>query len=177
MIVLKANKSLQNVRQSVVSIGNFDGMHKGHQALITAVAKQARAKKATSVIITFGPHTKAILHPDKPLHLLTTCAEKELLLRETGIDILACLPFTRELAAMEPQQFIEKVLIKRFKAIGWIMGDNHVFGRNKQGSKEFLHQYTSKKHFTIFPVALRSSSSILTSRGSLMTKTFPTNFS
>jgi len=154
MIVVHPHQPLPHVRRSVVSVGNFDGVHAGHSALVETVVKRARRKKAASIIITFEPHTRAVLNPSVPLHILTTSAEKEILLRRLRPDILVFMPFSASVASLSPEEFINAVLIKRFKAMEWVMGENHAFGRAARGTKDFLLQDKGKKHINVFPVAL-----------------------
>jgi riboflavin kinase/FMN adenylyltransferase len=156
MIIVHADESLPAYDHSVISVGNFDGVHLGHKALIDAVVNRAREKKAASVILTFEPHTRAVLNAGSPLHLLATCPEKEILMRDLGIDVLACLPFTRTMASMLPVKFVDTVLSGRFKAIEWVMGENHAFGRNREGTKDFLRSDMGRKHISMFTVALSS---------------------
>jgi riboflavin kinase/FMN adenylyltransferase len=156
MIRINGNQSLPAFESSVVSVGNFDGVHSGHQTLVSALVKRAIERKATSIVITFEPHPKEVLHPKSPLHLLTTCNEKELLLKDCGVDIMACLEFNREIASMAPSDFVEDVLVKRFGAVEWVMGENHTFGSGRQGTKEFLREYPGRKHINTFAVPLNS---------------------
>jgi len=163
MIIFKNSKPLESIERSVVSTGNFDGVHKGHQQLVQTVIERARKLDAASVIITFEPHTRAVLHPDIEQPLLATCAEKEILLGSLGIDALVCLPFTQQMAAMAPEEFIDSILTSQFKAIEWVMGENHSFGRNREGSKKFLHNSKSKKHINVFAIRLSSQQSAVIS--------------
>jgi riboflavin kinase/FMN adenylyltransferase len=156
MIIVHNNEQMPNYRHSVVSVGNFDGIHRGHRALISALATRARENNATSIVLTFEPHTKTVLNPGAQHHLLATCHEKEILLRDLGVDIMACLRFNSHLAAMTPADFVDNVLVGRFKAIEWVMGDNHAFGYKREGSKDFLRKDTGRKHISIFAVALNS---------------------
>jgi riboflavin kinase / FMN adenylyltransferase len=154
MIVVRSNEPLPPIKRSVVSVGNFDGVHEGHRVLIETVVHRARELKATAVIVTFEPHTKAVINPSAPLHMLTTCAEKEILIRPLGPEFLICLPFTRELSALSPDKFLQSVLVEKYKAIEWVMGENHAFGKNREGSQDFLRRQQGIKHFNTFAVAL-----------------------
>jgi riboflavin kinase/FMN adenylyltransferase len=156
MIVIRPGQTGRHIDKSVISVGNFDGVHAGHRELIETVRKRARLQGASSVIITFEPHTRAVLHPGAAQAVLTTFAEKEILIRELGIDALVCLPFTKELAVTPAARFVDDVLVGRYGAVEWVMGENHTFGRDREGTKNFLHANKSTKHITVFAVTLRS---------------------
>jgi riboflavin kinase / FMN adenylyltransferase len=136
------------IQGSVVSVGNFDGVHKGHDVLIKEVVDRAKAHDLSSVIITFEPHTRLVLHPDAAQRVLSTLEEKAVLLEPYGIDYLACIPFDRRFASLSADEFIETILIRTFKTRQWIMGEGHRFGKNHQGNKNYSHYSQGKNHIT-----------------------------
>jgi riboflavin kinase/FMN adenylyltransferase len=111
---------------------------------------------AAAIIVTFEPHTRAFLHPGQKQQILTTFDEKALILHNFNIDYLIRLPFDRQLAEMDPQVFIQKIIIDRYKGVEWVMGENHLFGKNKKGSYNFLHTSPVKNHFNVFEVSLHA---------------------
>lgn len=163
MKVIRSDKPLLDVKKSVLSIGNFDGIHNGHKFLIKKVCERARAQNADSVIITFEPHTKAFIYPDQTPPRLTTFDEKALLLRDFDIDYLICMPFDKHLAAMPPEEFINTVLVDRFKAVEWVMGENHTFGKGKKGNYNLLHESNDKYHISVFTISLHTEDAMVAS--------------
>lgn len=113
---------------SVVTIGNFDGVHRGHRAVIAQVIERARALQARSVVVTFDPHPVRLLHPEVPLRLITPLDEKLALLAETGIDAVLVLPFTHALSRLTPREFAQKILSGTLGAVEVQEGENFRFG-------------------------------------------------
>ena len=153
LINLSKNHSLP-VKASVITLGNFDGVHRGHCALIKEVVKRARKAHMSSVVITFEPHTRAVLSPAKQQPVLSTLEEKAILLTPYGVDFLACIPFDNKFAALSAEEFVENVLKKEFHAKQWVMGEGHTFGKNHAGNKNFSHN--SKGKNDIYIVAVKS---------------------
>src|SRR6185437_2555138 len=106
-----------NYGPSVVTIGNFDGVHRGHQTVIADVIERARALNARSVAVTFDPHPLRVLRPQIPLRLITPLNERLVLLSETGLDAVLVLPFTRELSRQTAQEFARNVLHDALHAV------------------------------------------------------------
>src|SRR3984957_7330765 len=101
---------------SLVSVGNFDGVHRAHAHVLSEIVQRARSSGAKAVAVTFEPHPSRILRPDSGLKLLTPGPEKLRLLDATGIDAVLALPFGRDLSLMTPRQFAERVLKKKLHA-------------------------------------------------------------
>src|SRR5215467_14653341 len=101
---------------TLVSVGNFDGVHRAHRAVLGELVSRAKARHAKSVAVTFEPHPTRILRPESNLKLLTPTPEKLRLLAETGIDAVLLLPFGRDLSLMTPRQFAEDILKNRLHA-------------------------------------------------------------
>src|SRR5665213_4007196 len=99
-----------NYGPSVDTIGNFDGVHRGHRAVIAEVIARARALHAHSIAVTFDPHPVSVLRPDVRLRLITQLDRKQELLAETGIDAVLVLPFTHELSRLTAEEFTRKIL-------------------------------------------------------------------
>jgi riboflavin kinase/FMN adenylyltransferase len=153
LINITKNHSLP-IKASVVTLGNFDGVHRGHCALIKEVVKRAKKAHASSVVISFEPHTRAVLTPGKKQPFLSTLEEKAILLRPYGVDFLACIPFDKKFANVSAEEFVENVLKKEFHAKEWVMGEGHTFGKNHAGNKNFSHN--SKGKNDIYIVAVKS---------------------
>lgn len=115
----------------VATIGFFDGVHMGHRFLIRQVTDEARRRGLASTLVTFAEHPALVLHPERPLRLLTTAAEKAEMLGETGADHIVFLPFTRELAALSARDFMRRVLVEQLGVRVLVVGYDHRFGHNR----------------------------------------------
>lgn len=118
----------QSFVSSVVTIGNFDGVHRGHQAVIADVIERAQALHARSVAITFDPHPVRVLHPEAQLRLITPLKEKLALMEQTGIDAMLVLPFTHELSRLTAREFAQRVLCDALKTVEVQEGESFRFG-------------------------------------------------
>ncbi len=123
----------------VVAIGNFDGVHDGHKALLAVARKAASLRRLPLWVLTFDPHPRTILAPDKPLNLLMTTAEKIEALRDAGVDEVAVVGFTPTLAAWTPERFIHDVLVAGLRARVVVVGENFRFGHAAAGDVALLH--------------------------------------
>lgn len=123
----------------VVTSGTFDGVHLGHQKILKRIRNIADEIRGETVLITFWPHPRLVLYPDEHnLRLLTTFEEKAKLLREFGIDHLLTIPFTKEFASLSSAEFIQQILIDTIKTRKLVIGYDHRFGKNREGSFEYL---------------------------------------
>ncbi|WP_309225338.1 bifunctional riboflavin kinase/FAD synthetase [Quadrisphaera sp. INWT6] len=132
---------------SVVALGNFDGVHRGHQSVLRAVVARARAIGGRAVAVTFDPHPLAVLRPEQAPALLTTTRRKLELLERTGLDAVLVLPFTRELAAWPPERFVTDVLVGALGAATVCAGRDVRFGRAGSGSLETLRALGAEQGF------------------------------
>lgn len=130
----------QPIRTPVVAIGNFDGVHHGHQAIITEAVRRARDIDGTSVVLTFDPHPVSVLHPEASHSLLTTTDQKLALLEALGVDVVLVLPFTLEFARRSAEQFVREDLGERLGAREVFVGRNFKFGKGREGRAEDLER-------------------------------------
>lgn len=124
----------------VVAIGNFDGVHRGHQALVDHAVAVARALDATATALTFWPHPRRFLRPDHPPLLLTEPALRETLLRQRGIAEVVTLPFDAALAALPAERFVRDILIARLDTVHVVVGEDYRFGAGRAGDAALLRQ-------------------------------------
>ena len=124
---------------SVVVIGNFDGVHKGHQEILTRAKKIAGDQKI--IALTFDPHPTSIFAPERALTALTVLTDRIELLKIHNADQVAVIKFTKEFAAMSPEDFVGKVLIDQLKATKIVVGKNFTYGHKAAGNVESLKQY------------------------------------
>ncbi len=150
MRVVRSLDQITDLKASVVTVGNFDGVHRGHAALFERVSREARSHNAAAVVLTFDPHTRSVVNPGTVQPILTTLEEKAVLIRPHGIDYLVCLPFNDSYARMDPEIFVEKILLDSLRSVGWVMGEGHSFGKNREGTPESLRRIVEKKHINVF---------------------------
>jgi riboflavin kinase/FMN adenylyltransferase len=134
---------------TLVSVGNFDGVHRAHQAVLSDIVARARLKKAKSVAIAFEPHPVRILRPDSGLKLLTPTPEKLRLLEATGLDAVLLLPFGRDLSLLTPRQFVDRILRKKLHAIEIHEGYNFRFGHKAAGNVHTLREFGREMGFAV----------------------------
>jgi riboflavin kinase/FMN adenylyltransferase len=124
---------------AVVTIGNFDGVHVGHQALFHQVIEKAQDIEGTSVVVTFEPHPARVLRDIKHFPLITLYEQKMELIAATGIDKIVCIPFSREFAATPPQVFVKEILCDTIGTKAIIVGPDYSFGKKREGNIALLN--------------------------------------
>jgi riboflavin kinase / FMN adenylyltransferase len=139
---------------SVVTIGNFDGVHRGHQVLLRRTVTLSAEHDARAVAVTFDPHPTTVLRPQAAPPLLQPLAERVARLVEAGVDAVVVLPFTRELAAMSPAGFVAEVLAGRLAAVRVVVGTNFRFGAKAAGDVVALLELGETHGFTPEAVTL-----------------------
>ncbi len=134
---------------SIVSVGNFDGVHRAHRHVIDEIVRRAKSENARSVVVTFDPHPTRILRPDHALKLLTPLPEKLNLLEATGVDAILLLPFSRDLSLMPPYQFADEILKKGLHAREVHEGYNFHFGHKAEGNIQVLRELGREMGFEV----------------------------
>jgi riboflavin kinase/FMN adenylyltransferase len=134
---------------SLVSVGNFDGVHRAHVRVLDEIVARARQRHARSVALTFDPHPIRILRPDAALKLLSPTREKIRLLENTGVDAVALIPFTRDLSLMGPREFVKLILCDRLRALEVHEGYNFRFGHKAAGDVTLLTELGAECGFEV----------------------------
>jgi riboflavin kinase/FMN adenylyltransferase len=134
---------------TLVSVGNFDGIHRAHQAVLREVLDRARQRGARALAVTFEPHPTRILRPDADLKLLTPLPVKLKVFERTGIDGVLVLPFTRDLSMMTPREFVEQILVSKLKAREVHEGYNFHFGHKAAGNVDVLREFGKEFGFEV----------------------------
>lgn len=135
---------------AVVTIGNFDGVHLGHQHIFNKVIREARREKSRAVVITFEPHPKMVLHPErKPFYLITSIDEKIARIAEAGIDGLLLIPFSMEFSHTTAREFVHTILWDRLRIKKIFIGHDYTFGRGREGNETFLAAAGEKLGFAV----------------------------
>lgn len=145
--------------RSVITVGVFDGVHRGHQQLIGRAVAQARERNLPSVLVTFDPHPTEVIRPGHHPAQLTTLARRAELVSELGISAFCVLPFTPEVARMPADEFAHEVLVERLHAAVVLVGENFTFGRDAKGNVELLRQLGRRFGFAVQGVELISDTS------------------
>jgi riboflavin kinase/FMN adenylyltransferase len=138
------------LRYAVVTSGTFDGVHLGHQKILLRLKDIALKKKGETVLITFWPHPRMVVHSDKKnLRLLSTFEEKVNLLEKFGVDHLVIIPFTEAFSQLSSQEFIQTVLVDQIHTQCLVIGYDHKFGKNREGSFEYLKTHAAEFGFEV----------------------------
>lgn len=137
------------VSATVITVGTFDGVHRGHRDVVERLVARARHLKIPSVLVTFEPHPLEIVNPAAAPLLLTTHDEKQEVLAETGIDYLAVVPFTAELAGYSAEEFVELILRRCFRMSELLIGYDHGFGRQRAGNVAVLQTLGERDGFRV----------------------------
>ena len=144
---MKVFNQINDVRDcagSVVTIGTFDGLHRGHQDIIKTLTTIAAAKGSQTAVITFEPHPRRILDKKNKLSLLMSLDKKEVLMEELGVDVMLVIPFTEKFSRITAEAFMDDVIMKHFHPTEIVIGHDHHFGYRRHGSPKFLQDYAGK---------------------------------
>ena len=140
-------------RKTVVTIGTFDGVHKGHQQIIRHLVETAKQENCSSLILTFFPHPRLVLQGDSSIQLLNTIEERKALLAKTGVDHLIVHPFDEAFSSMTAEEFIVSVLVKKLNVQQIIVGHDHRFGKNRTADFHDLVAFGKKYGFQVTQIA------------------------
>jgi len=150
-IVKNINEWKENFRDPVITIGNFDGVHQGHQELLKQLKNEARKRNTEAVIFTFDPHPLEVLSPEKCLPRLQTQIQKTEFFRELGIDGLIAFPFTKVFSRKTASYFIGEILVKELKFSAILVGKAFKFGSEREGDIDLLRRLGEKYGFKVIP--------------------------
>lgn len=139
-------------KNTVVTVGTFDGLHKGHKKILKVLKDKSVSIDGTSVLITFEPHPRTVVSKDYNLKLLTTLEEKIELLIECGLDNLIIVNFTKEFSQMTSEQFIKNLIIDKIGAVHMVIGHDHKFGKDRLGDEEKLREIADNYNFEVTSV-------------------------
>jgi riboflavin kinase/FMN adenylyltransferase len=136
-------------RRTTVTVGTFDGVHRGHQAVLHEIVARAQSAGRASVLVTFEPHPLRVVAPERAPCLLTTSEEKRLLWPLFGLDYVDVLPFTEALRSLSPEDFVRRILIDRWRVGELVIGYDHGFGRDRSGDVETLRRIGAEAGFAV----------------------------
>jgi riboflavin kinase/FMN adenylyltransferase len=150
MKIIKTKADLDKVKKGcVLTIGNFDGVHLGHQKILVAAKKIARQRKTPLSVMTFEPHPTAVLFPGEKPGIMTPLLLKQFLLDELGVDYFCVLKTTRRLLSLSPADFINQYLVKHIRPLVVVEGESFNFGAERAGTVRMLKQLGTKKGFDV----------------------------
>lgn len=149
MQVFNSIKDLKKNKNTILTLGTFDGIHPGHLKIINKMVDCSKEKECRNVVITFHPHPKNVLGKEDSVKMLTTQEEKIKLLEKQGIENLLIINFTREFAALSAEEFIYDYLINRIGLSEIILGYDHHFGKGRKGNAVLLKQIGAKEDFIV----------------------------
>jgi len=140
-------ESYKNIKNPIVTVGTFDGVHFGHQKIIQRLQKIAKKNNGESVLLTFDPHPRKILLNDQGLKLIHTINEKINILENLGLDHLVIYPFTLEFSKFSAKRYIDELLIQKLGTYTLVIGYDHHFGNDREGNIDLLKKYEKSNPF------------------------------
>jgi riboflavin kinase / FMN adenylyltransferase len=139
---------------TVLTVGTFDGVHAGHKVLINTVIEKAAARNARSVIVTFDPHPREIINPGSAgIKLLSTLEERSELLSDLGVDEMIVIPFDRDFSLLTSEQFVRDIIWEKIGVSEFVIGYDHQFGRNREGTIDTVQRLGSELGFSSYVVS------------------------
>jgi len=145
---------IERVENSIITVGTFDGVHSGHRVLIQTVLEKSRKRNGRSVVVTFDPHPREIINPGKAgIKLLSTLEERCELLSELGIDEMVVIPFDRDFSLLTSEEFVRNIIWKKIGISEFVIGYDHQFGRNREGTIETVQGIASELEFDVYVVS------------------------
>jgi len=154
LLIDQLDKITQPFKNAVITIGNFDGVHIGHQALFYEVIEKAYAIGGTSIAMTFEPHPLRLLRQHNRPPLITLLEQKLELIERSGIDVLICVPFTRQFAAIPAAAFVEELLVRKIGLKAIVVGEDYAFGKNREGDIGLLKELAPRLGYEVVVTSL-----------------------
>jgi len=140
---------LQAFEKPVVTLGSFDGVHLGHQAILKRLIEKSREKKRKAVVVTYEPHPQSVVAPHAPPPLLTILQEKLAFLEKQGVEETVVMNFDEQLKECPAEKFVEEILVGRLDVGDLVVGEDHAFGKNREGKIELLKKASRDYNFSL----------------------------
>lgn len=153
MAVYTSTDALPDFKNPVITIGTFDGVHIGHKTILKEIVDHAKEVQGESILLTFEPHPRKVIFPDKPLQLLTPLEEKLELVKATGVDHIVVVPFTKAFANLTAEEYISDFLVKQFKPHSIVIGYDHQFGNDRKGDINLLKQLSEQYRYKVYEIS------------------------
>ena len=148
MYTITSIEDIETINESVVTIGNFDGLHKGHQVLIKKATQYAKLNNISSVVFTFKNHPVNYFNPNSIKNIITN-EEKIKILKHMNVDFIINIPFDKYITKISGHDFVKKILLDKLKAKKIIVGDDFTFAKNKEGNIKLLQELSNKYGFIL----------------------------
>jgi len=139
----------ESLPHPVVTMGNFDGIHRGHQEIFRILLREAEENRGTALVITFFPHPLKVLQPERAPRLITCLEDRIELIKCCGVGHILCLPFTEDFAGWDPERFIRDILIQKLGTRKVLVGEDFRFGKNREGNIDLLQQKGKPYGYTV----------------------------
>jgi len=152
-VIINLEQFNQTLRNPVLTIGNFDGVHKGHLSLFDLVKQRAKAINGQSTLMTFDPHPIKVMKPNNAPPLITLTQQKLELIEEAHIDMIFCIPFTRQFASISARNFVQDILVDKIGIKEIVVGYDYTFGSGREGGIELLQNMGKELDFRVHVVA------------------------
>lgn len=152
MAIFYDKEQLPGFKNAVITIGTFDGVHRGHRKILQEVVKHAKKIDGESIVITFDPHPRKLLFPDQSLRLLTPLEEKLELITETGIQHIVVAPFTKEFSQLTAKEYVANFLVRYFHPSAIVIGYDHHFGNDRSGNITLLRSLENEHSFEVIEI-------------------------
>ena len=152
--------SLKMNSPSILTLGTFDGVHKGHQKILKKLNSEAKKNKLKSIVLTFFPHPRNVLNPISNLRLINTIKERTELLEKSGIDILITHPFDKNFSELSPEKFVKGILVDKLNVKKILIGYDHRFGKNRAAGIKDLKKFGLKYDFQVIEISVKEQNNV-----------------
>jgi len=153
-------QSYSSEKESILTIGTFDGVHIGHNKILTKLVEESKKNNLSSLIMTFFPHPRMVLQKSQEIKMIDTIDEKIYLFEKTGVDNLIIQPFDENFSKIRAKEFVEEILVKKLKIKHIIIGYDHRFGKDREASVDDLKKFGLNYMFTVEEIAAQEIHSI-----------------
>jgi len=160
MTIYNNINEFSSINKTILTIGTFDGVHLGHQKVLKRLTNSAKENKLESTVLTFFPHPRTILNPNKPLKLINSVKERTKLLNRSKVDNLIIHPFDKNFSELDPEKYVVEILVKKLKAKIILIGYDHKFGKNRTADITDLKIYGKKYGFKVIEIKAEEISNI-----------------
>ena len=176
MNLINGIENYNNSSKSILTIGTFDGVHLGHQKIISSLVANAKHQKLQANILTFFPHPRMVLQKENNLKLIDTLKEKEKLLSDLGVNNLIVQPFSKEFSKLSAIEFVRDILVNKLRVSNLMIGYDHHFGKNREASVKDLIKYGETHNFKVNVIPAQDVSSIVVSSTKIRNAIKQSNF-
>ena len=145
---------------TILTLGTFDGVHKGHQKILKKLNSETNKAKLKSIVLTFFPHPRIVLNPRSSLKLINTIKERSELLEKSGIDFLITHPFDKTFSELSPEKFVKNILVDKLKIKKILIGYDHKFGKNRTAGIEDLKKFGLKYDFDVIEISAKEQNKV-----------------